>query len=133
MILELIQQYPRVSIIVMALAVSFFISMVNYFVLDKEKMKQIKEKQKALQEEMKQHKGNTQKMMELQKEMFSHVGATFSHSFKPMLITFIPIILIFTFLRKEFALTEIAKSWYWYYIVISIASSMLFRKLFKLP
>jgi len=133
MVIELIQQNPKISIIVMALAVSFFVSLVNYFVLDKDKMQEIKNRQKAIQNEMKQHKDNPQKVMELQKEMFSHVGESFKHSFKPMLITLIPILLIFAFLRKEFIATSIAKTWIWYYIGVSIVGSMIFRKLFKLP
>src|SRR3989344_2228081 len=133
MVIELIQQNPKISIIVMALAVSFFVSLVNYFVLDKDKMQEIKNRQKAIQNEMKQHKDNPQKVMELQKEMFSHVGESFKHSFKPMLITLIPILFIFAFFRKEFLATEIAKSWIWYYIGSSIVGSMIFRKILKLP
>lgn len=133
MVIELIQQNPKTSIIVMALVISFFVSLVNYFVLDKDKMRDIKNRQKAIQNEMKQHKDNPQKMMELQKEMFSYVGESFKHSFKPMLITLIPILLIFGFLRKEFIETSIAKTWFWYYIAASLAGSIIFRKLFKLP
>ena len=133
MIYELIQQYPKPAIIIMAFIVSFFISLVNYFVLDKEKMREIKAKQKSLQEQMKEHKSNPSKMMELQKEMLSHTGETFKHSLKPMLITFIPIIIFFGLIRNWFAATSIAKSWIWYYIGASIIGSMIFRKLFKLP
>ena len=50
------QSYPRLAVIIAALLISFFISLVNFFVLDKEKMHEIKGKQKALQEEMKNHK-----------------------------------------------------------------------------
>jgi len=133
MVLELIQLYPRTSIIVLALAVSFFVSLVNYFFLDKKRMHEIKARQKTIQDEMKLHKDNPAKVMELQKEMFSHVGESFKHSFKPMLITLIPILFIFAFFRKEFLATEIAKSWIWYYIGSSIVGSMIFRKILKLP
>jgi uncharacterized membrane protein (DUF106 family) len=133
MITEIIQQYPHVSIIVIAIAISFFISLVNYFVLDKEKMNEIKAKQKKLQEDMKIHKDNPQKLMELQKEMFSHMGASFKHSLKPMLITIVPLFILFPFVRTALAETAIKSSWFWYYLVASFASSLLFRKLFKLP
>ena len=133
MIIDIIQQYPKISIFVLAAAVSFFISLVNYFVLDKEKMREIKNKQKELQEEMKKHKDNPAKVMELNKEMMSHMGETFKHSFKPMLITFIPIIFFFSLIRGWFAVTEIAKSWIWYYIGASIVSSLIFRKILNLP
>ncbi len=133
MIAEFIQSYPKVGIMCFALLVSFFISLVNYFVLDKEKMREIKEKQKALQEEMKKHKGNPEKMMELNKQLFSHMGEMMRHSFKPMLITLIPLLLFFNYLRETFAATALAKSWIWYYIGSSIVGSIIFRKIFKLP
>lgn len=129
----LMQAYPRTSVILAALLISFFISLVNYFVLDKEKMHEIKKRQKALQEEMKVHKDNPQKLMELQKEMFSHMGTTMKHSMKPMLITFIPLIILFPILRNVLLTTEIAKTWFWWYLITSFAGSLIFRKLLKLP
>ena len=137
MVMEFIQQfmvsYPRISVILAALLISFFISLVNFFVLDKARMHEIKGKQKALQEEMKKHKDNPQKLMELQKEMFSHMGETMRHSLKPMLITFIPLIILFPILRNVLLTTEIAKTWFWWYLVSSLIGSIIFRKLFKLP
>jgi uncharacterized membrane protein (DUF106 family) len=127
--------YPRGSIILMALAISFLISLVNYFFLDKERLRELKEKQKKLQEEIKQHQkdGNTDKMLELQKEMFSGVGETFKHSMRPMLITLIPILILFAFIRNAYAETSIAGSWFWYYLVTAMVGSIIFKKLFKLP
>lgn len=135
--IEIVQQwmqaYPRTGIVVAAILVSLFISLVNYFVLDKEKMHSLRNRQKEIQEEMKKHKDNPTKLMELQKEMFSHMGSTFKHSLKPMMITFIPLILLFPMLRTTLLTTEIAKTWLWWYIGSSLVASMIFRKLFKLP
>ncbi len=133
MITEFVQSYPRTSIILLGLIISLFISLVNYFVLDKEKMRNLKERQKAIQKEMKDHKDNPQKLMELQKEMLSQAGETMKHTLKPMLITFIPVLLIFGFMRGLFAPTEIAKTWLWWYIGSSLIGSIAFRKLLKLP
>ncbi len=124
---------PRLFIILAALLVSLFISIVNYFILDKERMHEIKAKQKALQEEMKKHKDNPTKLMELQKEMFSHMGESMKHSMKPMLITFIPLLILFPIMRGWLVDTAIKGSWFWYYIVTSLIGSMVFRKWFKLP
>jgi len=137
MVIEFIQSFaqssPRLFVIIASVLVSLFVSGVNYFVLNKERMHEIKARQKALQEEMKNHKDNPQKMMELQKEMFSHMGESFKHSMKPMLITFIPIIIFFPIVRAALVTTAIAGSWFWWYLVTSLISSMIFRKLFKLP
>jgi len=132
-ITALIQTYPRTAIIVFSLIISLLITIVNYFVLDQNRMRELKDKQKNLQAEMKKHKDNPQKMMDLQKEMFSHMGENMKHSFKPMLITFIPLIIFFNWLRPTFAGTGIAGNWIWYYIGASIVGSLIFRKLFKMP
>lgn len=135
MLQEFIMSYPRTSIIVIALLISFFISLVNYFVMDKEKMCAIKLRQKELQEEMKKHQaaGNQEGMLAAQKELMSQMGETFKHSFKPMLITTIPILVVFGLIRNAYIATPIVHTWFWYYLITAIAGSMIFRKLFKLP
>jgi uncharacterized membrane protein (DUF106 family) len=135
MVMEWIQTNPKLSIVAFSLGVSFFISLVNYFILDKDKMKDIKDRQKALQKEMKEHQkaGNHEKAMSLNKELLPLMSEMMKHSFKPMFITFLPIILLFNFLRGAYAETALASSWLWWYIGISIVGSIAFRKLFKLP
>lgn len=128
---SLIIANPKISIIVIAGFVSLFISLVNYFVMDKEKVKTGKERQKELQKQMKEHKHDTKKIMELQKEMMSHVGENFKHSLKPMLITMLPILVVFYWIKNVYA--DVLSGWIWWYLVSAIAFSMIFRKLFKLP
>lgn len=130
-ITDIIQANPKISIIIISGFVSLFISLVNYFVLDKDKVKAGKEKQKKLQAEIKLHKDNPQKMMELNKEMMGHVGENFKHSFRPMLITLIPILVVFAWIRNVF--TDVLSGWIWWYLVSAIIFSMVFRKVFKLP
>ena len=130
---ELIQAYPIWSIIVIGVLVSLFISLINYFVLDKDKMRQAKEKQKEIQKQMKEHKHDHVKQTELSKELMSHTMENLKHSFKPMIITIIPILVIFWWMKEIFIETTIAKTWLWWYIGTAIASSLVFRKLFKLP
>lgn len=130
-----INQNPRISIILISLTITLLITLVNFFFLDKEKMREIKAKQKELQVKMKEHQkaGETDKMMALQKELFSSTGEMMKHSLKPMLITMIPIIVLFGFVRSVYAETIIAGTWFWYYLVSALAGSMLFRKIFNLP
>lgn len=98
-------------------------------------MKEIKQKQKDLQGEIKAHQkaGNHEKVLELNKEMMSYVSETLKHSLKPMLITIVPILIFFSYLKGAFAQTSIAGSWIWYYLIGAVFSSMIFRKLFKMP
>ena len=133
--LELINLYPRASIIILALALSFFISLINYFFLDKERLREIKSRQKDIQTQIKVHQksGDHNKAMELQKEMFSHTGEMFKHSLKPMLITTIPALVFFFFIRNTFEGTTIASTWLWYYFISAIIGSIIFRKVLNLP
>jgi uncharacterized membrane protein (DUF106 family) len=40
----------------------------------------------------------------------------------------IPILFLFNWVKGIFVLTEIAKSWIWYYIISSMVSSIALRK-----
>ena len=132
---EFIQQYPRISIILFSALISLFISIVNFFILDKDRLREIKKRQKELQLEIKDHQknGNHDKVMELNKELMAYIPETFKHSFKPMLITIIPILFLFTFIRGAYADTAIASTWFWWYLGSAIIASIFFRKLLKLP
>ena len=133
MVWQFIIDHPYWSIITFSVIVSLVITIVNYFVVDQNKMRELKERQKKQQADMKKYKDNPQKMMEIQKEMMSGMGESFKHSLKPMLITFLPLILFFSWLRPTFAATDISSSWIWYYIGTSLVASLILRKLFKMP
>lgn len=132
---EVIQSYPRISISIVALFISLIITIINYFVLDKDKLHSIKARQKELQEKMQAYKkaGNSSKMLEIQKEIASSSLEMMKHSMKPMLITFIPIIIFFSWIRSVFVLTSISTTWIWWYLVSSMIGSIVFRKLFRMP
>jgi len=131
-ITNIIQNYPRTSIIILSFLVTFFITLVTTFMVDKKRMKEIREKQKRLKEEMKKFRDNPEKMMEINKQMIEDMPEQLKHSFKPMLVTIIPLIILFKWLKTAFAVTSIASSWFWWYIGASILFSMLLRKIFGL-
>ena len=131
--IELIQNYPKISIVLFSLAVSLFITIINYFILDKKKMRDLKARQKELQKQMKEYKDKPEKLAEINKELISHMGESFKHSFKPMLITLIPLLILFGWLRGVYAETDISGTWIWYYIGSSLIFSIILRKIFKLP
>lgn len=127
--------HPHLSIIVFSAVITFFISIVNFFIMDKDKMKQLKARQKEIQAQLKKHQkeGNQEKMMELNKELLSQTGETLKHSLRPMLITMIPVLLSFNYMRKLFMETALQGTWFWWYLGSAIVFSIFFRKLFKLP
>lgn len=132
MIGEFVATYPRVASILFGIAVSLFITIINYFFMDKERMRELKAKQKELNRKIKEEKDHSKKM-EMTNEMMQHTLESMRHSFKPLIITMIPTLLILYFLKGLFVDTSLGGKWIWYYIGGAIASSLVFRKLFKLP
>ncbi|MBU4086806.1 MAG: DUF2208 family protein [Nanoarchaeota archaeon] len=132
MIVELIQANPKVSIILIAIAVTLVSMMITKLLTNQEKMKDLKNKQSACKDLMKKHKGNSAKMMEIQKELMACSMEQMKAGFKPMLITFIPFIILFGFIRNVFATTSIAGGWFWYYLITALAASMILRKVLKM-
>ncbi|MEK6914140.1 MAG: EMC3/TMCO1 family protein [Nanoarchaeota archaeon] len=129
---NLIISNPKVSIVIISFLISLFITLIRYFMTDKEKMKEIKEKQKNLRAEMKMYKNNPEKMMEINQKMLNDMPEQMKQSFKPMLITLIPILLIFAWMRSVYSITAIADTWLWWYIISSIIFSIIFSKGFGL-
>lgn len=132
MVIEFIQTNPKISILILSFLVTLAITIVNYLLIDKTKMREIKERQKALREEMKKVKDNPEKMMEINKKMLADMPEQLRASFKPLLITFVPILIMFSWLKATFATTAIASTWFWWYIGASLVSSIILRKLFGL-
>ena len=120
----------RISIVVLSFLVTLFITVVTYYMTDRVRMKELKEKQKRLRKEIKQHRDNPQKMMELNKQMMEDMPEQLKHSFKPMLVTIIPLLILLGWLRSTF--TDILPSWIWWYIGSSVIFSMGTRKVFGL-
>jgi uncharacterized membrane protein (DUF106 family) len=95
---------------------------------DREKMKDIRMRQKKLRVEMKEHKNNPEKMMEINKQMLEDMPEQMKMNFKPMIVTMIPILIVFSWMRSTYALTSISGSWLWWYIGSSIIFSIFLSK-----
>lgn len=131
-ITTLIQANPQTSILILSLLVTLFVTVISYYFTDRNLMKEIKERQKSLREEMKKYRDNPQKMMELNKQIMADFPNQMKQSMKVSLITLIPLIFVFNWLRVVFAGTTIASNWIWWYIISSIVFSIGLRKIFKL-
>ena len=131
-ILELIQSNPKTSVIVISFIATFFMTIVRYFMTDREKMKEIREKQKKLREELKQFKNNPEKVMEINKKMLEDFPEQMRQSFKPMVITLIPLLILFKWLWDIYSATSLGGSWIWWYFISSIVFSIFLSKVFGL-
>ena len=95
---------------------------------DQNRMKELKGIQKACQIKLKEVKGNADEMTKINKQMIECSMELMKPSFRPMLITFIPILLIFWWVRTAY--TGVLASWIWWYLGSAIISSIILRKVF---
>jgi uncharacterized membrane protein (DUF106 family) len=91
----LINLSPFWAIVILAVIVSLLITLVYKVATDQKKMKDMKGKQKDYQKQMKELRSNPEEMMKVQKEAMKLNMEYMKSSFKPTLITMIPILLIF--------------------------------------
>jgi len=135
---ELLSESAK-EITLISAALAFMSAMVTKIFLSEEG-KAAKEKLKELQKDMKnaQKKGHVKKMQKLQGEMMTTMMESFRHQFKPMLITFIPFILVFYWLRDTYGglgpMAEILGfqlHWLGWYFLCVLVISIPLNKLLK--
>ncbi len=124
------------ALVIIATILTFLVTIVYKYATDQTLMKGLKDETKSLQKQMKEHKDNPSKMMEIQKQAMEKNMKYMMHSFKPMIITFIPIIIIFGWLKNTYTGVELnflgfIDSWLWTYIIISIIASLILRKFLR--
>ena len=135
---ELLSESAK-EIALISAALAFMSAMVTKIFLSEEG-KAAREKLKDLQKDMKnaQKKGHVKKMQKLQSEMMTAMMESFRHQFKPMLITFIPFILVFYWLRDTYGelgpMVEILGfqlHWLGWYFLCVLVISIPLNKLLK--
>ena len=122
---------PKLSIICLSVLVTLVMTVITKYFTNQKRMKELKDIQKACQIKLKDSKGDVKKQTEIQKEMMQCSMELMKYSFKPMFITLLPLLFLFVWMRGIYAVTYIAGSWIWWYIGISIASSIVLRKILK--
>ncbi len=122
---------PQLSIVALSFLVTLVMTLITKKFTNQSRMKELKEIQKACQIKLKQDgvKGNVEEMGKIQKQMMECSMELMKHSFKPMLITFIPLLLFFWWIRGIYNL--VLPGWIWWYIGTSIISSIILRKILK--
>ncbi|ODS39532.1 MAG: hypothetical protein A7316_05345 [Candidatus Altiarchaeales archaeon WOR_SM1_86-2] len=98
---------PAVDILIVAAALAMMSALVTKVTLG-EKGRKSREKMKEMQKQLKaaQKSKNMKKMQKIQKEMMAAMMENLQHSFKPMLVTIIPFILIFGWLYSTYGVGE---------------------------
>ena len=99
-------QNPALTVLVIAFIVSLITTIANKYLVDQEKVNENQKRSKELSSRMReaQKKGDGKELAKLQAEqteMLKDQNAVMMESFKPMLVTFVPIILIFFWMRTS--------------------------------
>ena len=129
-IYALINAQPVLSIIILSVIVTFISTILTKWLTNQEHLKSLKERQKEIQKELKTCKDECL-IKELQAEMMSIAGTMMKSSFKPMLITFIPFLILIYWIRDVYG-PLMGFSWFWWYLGTSIISSIILRKVLKM-
>lgn len=133
------------SLIAISFVLTLLVTLSYKYLTDQTLIKQLKEEVKALQGRMKEEKENKEKLTEIQKELLAKNSQLMKHNLKPTLYTFIPIIIIFGWVRKTFLpagnlidwgtsipLFGTGAGWLLTYIICSIIFSIIIRKALKI-
>lgn len=154
---------PMMAIFIIASIVAFFITLANKLLVDQERLQTNQVKMKEFQQKMMQAQksGDAKLMAEVQKDQAQFMDLQkemMFNSFKPMIVTFLPIILIFWWMAQNPIINKVvvelptfafwvllvplwhtfypqspgvpvqAIEWLGWYILCSFAMSLIFRK-----
>lgn len=95
-------------IFIVSLVATLLTTIIYKYTTDQKTLKQIKKDMKDLKEKMKKHQNDQKKMMSIQKEMLDKNMVMMKQSFKSMLYTFIPLILVFSWMAATMAYEPIS-------------------------
>lgn len=129
MVIEYLSIYPRISIVAISFVITLVMTLITKYFTNQNRIKELKEIQKACRIELKDNHGNPEKTEQINKEMMGSSIELMKHSMKPTLITLIPLLLLFGWIRGIYL--AILPGWIWWYIVSGIMSSIVLRKVLK--
>ena len=89
---------PFLGVLLLSFGVSLLITVAYKYFTDQRKMKELKDKQKEFQATLKGLRDKPEEMMKVQKEAMAVNLEYMKHSFKPTLITMIPVLLLFAWM-----------------------------------
>lgn len=158
---------PMFTIFLISTIVAFVITLANKLLVDQDKLESIKKEMQEFQQEMRevQKSGDPKSMEKMQKQQMEMMGKQkdmMTMSFKPMIVTMVPILIVFWWMAQQPQIShtvvelpriayyvllvpiwhmfyhpaattpEFAIEWLGWYILCSFAMSQIFRKLMGL-
>jgi len=111
---------------------SLFMTLIQKYTTDQKTLKEMKEEQKRLQQEMKKFEVGSKRYTELSVESMKLVGPMLKMGMRSIVYTAIPIILLFRWFMDYFSIVNFKFwifNWFWFYFVATIIFSSVFRKI----
>lgn len=128
---------PLITLMLISLVMSFLITIAYKFFTNKEVLDMINKEVKENRDEAKRSKNNPKKIIELQRQLLSLNTKRMRQSFKPLLITIVPIIIVFRWVGSNFkGIIFVDKfgwkiGWFGIYIIMSLVSGIILRIILK--
>ncbi|MAE13709.1 hypothetical protein CMO92_04030 [Candidatus Woesearchaeota archaeon] len=91
------------ALAILSLLITVIITLITKYATNQTEMKRLKQDMKKYQKEMKSHKADPAQMMKVQKKAMSANTAYMKHSFRSMLWTLVPILIIFSWMNLHLA------------------------------
>jgi uncharacterized membrane protein (DUF106 family) len=98
---------PILAIIILATLLALISTLLQKYLTDQAKMKRLRDDTKKYQEQMKKLRQKPEEMMKVQQKVLPIQMELMKESFKPLLVTLIPFLLIFFWLSNHFAYHQI--------------------------
>lgn len=121
---------------IIVFVISFLTVIIQKYATDQKTLRELKNEQKIMQEELKKVRNDPEKFMELQKKQMESVQHTFTKTLKlstrPILYTGVPFILLFRWFNDYFIANPINflgfLPWFWFYLIFTLVFSAILRK-----
>lgn len=134
-----------IEIAVIAIVVSLASAIINKKIVNQKRMKEIKDRLTEFQKKYNDAKKNNdtaaiEKLEKENKEVMALSAEMIKNSFKPMLYTFVPFIIILYFLNNTYGGTKTVieipvfgeLGWFWWYFLVAIISGIGFEIVYRI-
>lgn len=133
---SLVESWPLMGLVAISFVLTVIVTFAYKYLTDQKMMKSHKDETKQIRLDMKTHKDDKEKTMELQKRSLEISLKMMKHSMRPMIFTFLPLIIMFGWLRIVYKGVDlnflgIINGWIWVYIILSMIFSIALRKILK--
>lgn len=109
-------------------------TLVQKYGTDQNALKVLREEQKLIQQQIKEHRSDPTKQMELSKKSMELVMESMPLTMRPVLYTSLPFILFFRWFGDYFTANPakiLGIGWIWAYFLLAIIFSSIYRKILK--